>query len=484
MDLEALKIDRGAPSAKRKAPTPGQRGSSGRRSPWFGRLVCLAVVGGLIWLFRAPLMRLIDRWTLPSIQVTEAREPSRGAAGAIRGTAANGYVVAARRAALSADTPGRVVELNVEEGSQVAKGDVVARLFFDEFAAAVERAKADVGVAAAEVTAAESRLAAARVDLDRRQREVGSSRALQQQAEAEQTLAARELERVEPLVAGGFSSQGALDQAIAERDRAVARVASFAAQVEAADAAVAQAEAEIARAQADVATARARVGSAQATLTQAEATLDKTYVRAPFDGIVVLKDAELGEVVSPNSQGGSNARGSICTMVDRDSLEVQVELPESSLSDIEVDKPATVFLDAYPDDPYPGRVDRIWPTANRQKATVEIRVALDRRDDRLRPDMGLRVVFGSSTNAEAEPDRADEPQEPVLLIPSTALIEVDGQRGVFAVEQDRVRFVEVDVAATKGASAAIRNGLRKGQRIAASPPPSLRPGDRVLIEDR
>ena len=480
MDLDALKIDRG-PKNKAgggHAPAP-RRTPARRRSPWFGRLVLLAAVAGLLWLFRAPLLRLVDRWTLPSIQIAQAREPSRGAAGAIRGTAANGYIIAARRAALSADTPGRVVELNVTEGSKVKKGDVVARLFFDEFAAAVERAEADVTVAEAEVAAAESRLAAARVDLSRRQKEVGSSRALRDQATAELTLARRELERVEPLVAGGFSSQGQLDQAIAERDRAQARVASFAAQIETADAAVAQAVAEIARATADVGTAQARVRSANATLSQARATLDKTYVRAPFDGIVVLKDAELGEVVSPNSQGGSNARGSICTMVDRDSLEVQVELPESSLSDIVVGKPATVFLDAYPDTPYPGRVDRIWPTANRQKATVEIRVALDRRDDDLRPDMGLRVVFDAP--GESDPEAAG-PREPVLMIPASALVEIDGNRGVFAVEQDRVRFVEVDVAATKGASAAIRAGLREGQRIAAEPPPELRSGDRVRIQ--
>src|SRR6185436_18598851 len=119
--------------------------------------------------------------------------------------------------------------------------------------------------------------------------------------------------------------------------------------------------------------------------------LDKTDVRAPFDGIVVLKDAEVGEVVSPNVQGGSNARGAVCTMVDFDSLEVQANVPESALSSVLLQAPADVYLDAFPDDRYEGVVDRIWPTADRQKATVEVRVRLVKKDDRLRPEMGVRI---------------------------------------------------------------------------------------------
>ncbi len=119
------------------------------------------------------------------------------------------------------------------------------------------------------------------------------------------------------------------------------------------------------------------MGAAAAARDLAQATLDKTDVRAPFDGIVVLKDAEVGEVVSPNVQGGGNARGAVCTMVDFDSLEVQANVPETTLGRRCVGAPADVFLDAYPDQRLRRHVDRIWPTADRQKATVEVRVQLD-----------------------------------------------------------------------------------------------------------
>jgi len=471
VDLQALKIDRGA---KAKPTRPGRR----PKSPWFGRVVLLAILAGAIWLFRTPAMRWIERFTLPEVQVVEVRPPSRSAAGAVRGTAANGYVVAARRAALSADTPGRIVELNVTEGSSVRKGDIVARLFSDEYAAAVQRADAEVVVARAEVTAAQARQRAADADLLQRNDQRASAEALLDQAKAEQRLAEEDFQRAEALVAQGISSPSVLDNARAERDRAVARVQSTSSLAQAATNAIAQAEVQVEAAAADVATATARITAAEAAASQARATLDKTTVRAPFDGIVVLKDAEIGEVVSPNSQGGSNARGSICTMVDRDSLEVQVDLPESSLSDIVIGAPATVLLDAWPDTPYPGRVDRIWPTANRQKATVEIRVTLDRRDDRLRPDMGVRVVF-QPADADPEANTENNPVEGMFVIPVSALVEADGSRGVYVLEQDTVRFVPVQAGDATGNRVPVTQGLNAGQRVVAAPPDNLRSGDRV-----
>src|SRR5690606_1372654 len=129
-----------------------------------------------------------------------------------------------------------------------------------------------------------------------------------------------------------------------------------------------------------IAVARAQVDVAKAIEEHAAATLDKTFVRAPFDGIVVLKDAEVGEVVSPNSQGGSNARGSVCTMVDFDSLEVQADVPETSLASVRIGAPVAIYLDAFPGRTYPGKVSRIWPTADRQKASIQVRIVFAARD--------------------------------------------------------------------------------------------------------
>ena len=177
----------------------------------------------------------------------------------------------------------------------------------------------------------------------------------------------------------------------------------------------------------------ARVAVNEANRDLARATLDKTEVRAPFDGVVVLKDAEVGEVVSPNSQGG-NSRGSVVTMVDFASLEVQVDMPETSLHAVAVGGAANIYLDAFPEIAYRGRVERIWPTANRQKATVEVRASFLEPDEKLRPEMGVRVVF---TPPEAPPVDPAQDEGELVLIPSSCVVRIDARPGVFELEARR-----------------------------------------------
>jgi len=165
-------------------------------------------------------------------------------------------------------------------------------------------------------------------------------------------------------------------------------------------------------------------------------------------------------------------------MVDRDSLEVQANVPENTLKSVSVGAPADVFLDAFPDDRYPGTVDRIWPTADRQKATVEVRVKLERLDDRLRPEMGVRVVF---RNADEAPTTTEAAASPRILVPSEAIVEIDGASGAFVVERDVVRFTAVQLGETKGGRVSIEAGLRATQRIVLAPPTSLKDGDRVRL---
>ncbi len=462
MDLERLRIDR----------APAQRRTSGRT---LRRVVILALAGLLAFLFRAPLLRGYERVTLPSVSVTEATRTTPGAAAGAAGVSANGYVVAARRAALSADTPGRVVEMNVEEGSVVKKGDVVARLFADEYRASLRRADAQVDLARAEETRLGAELVAARTRLGTLRNNVDAAAARVEEAKARAARAKADYERAQALVTSGAGTQQEADDARTELDRAVAAGNAEEALLVASRGRVAEGEAEISVSEARLAEAAATTKARIATRDEAQAILDKTEVKAPFDGIVVLKDAEVGEVVSPNAQGG-NSRGAVVTMVDFASLEAQVELPERSLAQVAKGARARVFLDAYPERGYEGIVDRIWPTANRQKGTVEMRVKLDAPDDKLRPEMGVRVVFLDPSVAAA-----DAPQEALVLVPESAVAHADGKTGVFELDRDVARWRAVVLGERRGSRMVVKEGLLGGERLVDAPPPDLEDGARVRV---
>lgn len=464
MDLQSLKIER---------PTPGARRP--RRSPWPLRVVVLGGLAGAGWLFGPALLGAADRLRLPTVRTFVVTAATPAASAAVRGTAANGYVVAARRAALSSDVPGRIVELAVREGSVVKKGDIVARLFADEFRAALQRAEADLDAAGAAVARAKAARLASAADLEQ-------ALASQQNADAQDAvnaalLAFAEQERVRTaeLARTEAGAQRDADRARSEAEAAAARRRASQASLAASASTAEVARQRLAVATGDVAVAEAQLASAAASRDLAKATLDKTDVRAPFDGIVVLKDAEVGEVVSPNVQGGNNARGAVCTMVDFDSLEVQANVPETTLASVRLGAPADVFLDAYPDERYAGTVDRIWPTADRQKATIEVRVKLERRDERLRPEMGVRIVFRAADAPEPDSSAA----KAAMLVPEEALVTIDGVIGAFVLERDTVRFSSVTAGERRNGRIAVQAGLSPNQRIVLAPPASLKSGDRV-----
>lgn len=467
-DLSALKIDR---SQHKRA---GKRRRTNR--PWLWPSIGLFLIAGVVWLFYRPITGFIDRIRLPSVRVVQVVESHPAAVGAVEGTAANGYIVAARRAALSADTPGRIVEINVTEGSVVNRNDVVARLYFKEYEAALQRAIADHEATAAELTRSQAALSGAKSGVTRIERQEQEAAAQVDEALAAEKLARLRFERTTKLHERGVASQDALDAAQADFDSQAARLQSARARLEAAKADVADSHHQQQVAEATVKAAEARQAVAAAAVAEARAKLDKTYVRAPFDGIVVLKDAEVGEVVSPNSQGGSNARGSVCTMVDFASLEVQADVPETSISSVVIGSPAQIFLDAFPDRVYRGKVSRIWPTANRQKATIEVRVAFLDRDKDLRPDMGVRVVFvppGADTQTEMTKPKAQ------ILVPIEAIVQLDGKTGVFVLERDLVHFQPVALGERRAGQVHVARGLTPGQRIVVDPPKDLHNGGRV-----
>lgn len=473
MDLQQLQIDRQqrAPSARR------------RNNPWLVRGIAAAVVAAAAWLFGPAVLQFSDRLRLPLVRTAIVRPAAAAAAAAVTGTAANGYVVAARRAALSSDVPGRIVAMHVEEGSVVQRGFVVAQLYAEEYRAALVRATADVAVAAATVARARLSCATAAAEEQQQREQEAAQRALVAEATVQATFAAAERARAADLLAKGIGSARDVERASSEADAAAARLQSVDAALRAATAQLATTTARARVADGDLELAKAQEAAAAAAVQQAQVTLDKTDVRAPFDGIVVLKDAEVGEVVSPNVQGGGNARGAVCTMVDFGSLEVQANVAETTLGAVRIGGAADVFLDALPDRRLRGRVDRIWPVADRQKATVEVRIELLDRPAELRPDMGVRVVF-LPTDAAATPAPTDAPAAvAALLVAESALVEVAGRTGAFVVERDTVRFVEVRVLERKGGRAAIDQGLRPGQVLVLDPPPTLADGNRVRIAD-
>ncbi len=465
MDLQPLQIDR----SKQRSPA--------RRGRW---LVPTLVGGALVFLlvlFRRPLLERVDRLRLPEVRVIQVSLSSPLASSALQGTAANGYIVARTRAALSADTPGRIVEMNVSEGQVVKRGFVVARLFADEYRALFERAEADLALARQAVVSAQAAREVAGGGRAQAEARLHAAEADVRDAQAALAWAELELQRARDLLADGIASQARVDEMGAQRERAQARQQSLEATLAAAQADRRSAELELALAASRVGEAEALVAVKNAERDQARATLDKTEVRAPFDGVVVLKDAEVGEVVSPNAVG-SQSRGSVVTMVDFATLEVQVEVPETNLAAVVLGAPARIFLDAYPEHAYAGEVLRIWPTANRQKATVEVRVGFAEPDERLRPEMGARVVFTAGAAAEAVP--AAEIAA-ALLLPRSAVVSIEGQAHVFVLERDVARQRAVVLGGERSGRVIVERGLTSGERVVDAPPDSLRDGERVRV---
>ncbi|MEQ1633009.1 MAG: biotin/lipoyl-binding protein, partial [Planctomycetota bacterium] len=306
MDLQQLKIER-TPS-----PTRARR----RNNPWILRGIAAVGIAAVAWLFLPSVLQFRDRIQLQEVKVLVVRAPAAAAAAAISGTTANGYVVAARRAALSSDVPGRIVEMLVTEGSVVKKGDIVAKLYSDEFAAALERSRAEAEVAASNVVRSKAAQEAATAEEIQSRDTVTSQEQQLAESKAQQEFTSADLARAEDLLQQNIGSPRDVDRARSESDAAIARVHSFEAVLRRAKSAATSALMRVQVAAADQQVAEAQLQAARAAQQGAQATLDKTNVRAPFDGVVVLKDAEVGEVVSPNSQGGSNARGAVCTMVD------------------------------------------------------------------------------------------------------------------------------------------------------------------------
>ncbi|MBU6398844.1 MAG: efflux RND transporter periplasmic adaptor subunit [Verrucomicrobia bacterium] len=328
---------------------------------------------------------------------------------------ASGYVTARREATVSSKVTGKVVEVLIEEGMRVKDGQVLARL--------------DSSNVETNLRLAQAQLASARSALE-------ETKSLLRQADLE-------YRRIRSLATSQIASASDLDKAEAD-------FKSLAARLE--------------RQQADVAVAERQVGVYQQDL-------DDTVIRAPFTGVVVSKNAQPGEMISPISAGGGFTRTGICTVVDMDSLEIEIDVNESYINRVQVGQPVEATLDAYPDWKIPAKVIAIIPTADRQKATVKVRVGFERLDPRLLPDMSVKVAF--ETAAGATGGRRG------LMIPRGAVHRQDGRDVVFVVNDGRVERRAVTLGASTQDETSVVAGLSAGERIVVDGPENLADGERV-----
>jgi len=357
----------------------------------------------------------------PEAQVKVATaEPVGAAANSASVLDATGYVVARREATVSAKITGKVRDVRIEEGQHVEAGQVLATL--DDV-----DARAALDVVNAQLVATRSQSDEIRTNLGNAEREYAR----------QQTLADRKLTSVQ-----------ALDSA---RTLAEALRARLAAQLDA-----------------------EKVASEQ--LAQARVQLDNTIIRAPFSGVVTVKAAQPGEIVSPLSAGGGFTRTGIGTIVDMDSLEIEVDVNESYINRVQAGQRVEAVLNAYPDWKIPASVIAIIPTADRAKATVKVRIALGQKDARIVPEMGVRVSFLE----DAKPtDPAASAR--TVLVPLAALRQDGAQDIVFVVRDGVVRRRAVNVGASVGASREIRAGINAGDLVVIDGPADLADGAKVRI---
>jgi len=329
---------------------------------------------------------------------------------------ASGYVTARRASTVSAKTTGKVVEVLVEEGMKVKEGQILAKL--DD-----SNGTTGLRLAQAQLESAKSALAETRARL--------------KQAELE-------FRRVTELVKTKIAAQADLDRAEADAKAL---------------------EARLAQQEKDVVVAERQVASWQQQL-------EDTIIRAPFAGIVTSKDAQPGEMVSPISAGGGFTRTGICTIVDMDSLEIEIDVNESYINRVQSGQPVEATLDAYPAWKIPCKVIAIIPTADRQKSTVKVRVGFDQLDLRILPEMSVKVAFRETGGDKAAASQA-------VTVPKSAIQQQDGRDVVWVVQDGRVERRAVSVSLTVGEETILSAGVSAGEKIVANAPPGLVNGAKV-----
>lgn len=396
-DLHGLKIDKSAASGV------STRRRRVKRWIWSGAALVVLVVAAGLYLTRPVAVESVTVSQLyPSQTFTILN--------------ASGYVVAQRKAAVAAQTTGRLEWLGVEEGSRIVTGQLLARLENREAAAA----------------------------LDQRRANLAAIRAARGEAEAELRDAERADRRMRELLAQGFVSQ-------AEADSTAARLA---------------------RAEAATAAATANIGVAEAAMRGAQVAYDNTFIRAPFDAVVLTKAADLGDIVTPLG-AAVNSKSAVVTIADLSSLRVEADVSESNLSRIRPGQPCEIVLDAIPDARFAGELLTIVPTADRSKATVMVKVRFTRLDPRILPEMSARVAILERPVSSGE-------EAPKTAIPPAAVRSEGDRQLVFRIVENRVRAVPVVLGAAIGDQVEVVSGVNAGDKLVLRPLERMRDGCRIV----
>ena len=333
---------------------------------------------------------------------------------------ASGYVVAQRKAAVAAKTTGQLEWLGVEEGSRVHSGQIMARLENRDVTASRNQAAAN--------------LATARANVD--------------QARAELVDAEKAFKRMKELLAGGIVAQSDYDSAEARLNRDKASLAGM----------------------------NSAVRAAEASLAGAEVALEYTLIRAPFDAVVLTKNADIGDIITPIG-AAANAKAAVVTIADLGSLQVEADVSESNLGKVRPAQPCEIQLDALPDNRFRGELHTIVPTADRSKASVMVKVRFIDHDPRILPEMSAKVAF-----LERPVTRAEE--RPKIAVTPAALAERDGRKLLFVIKDGKVKGIPVTVGARIGDLVEVTSGVKAGETVVVRPLEKLRDGMKVKLAEK
>src|SRR5271163_2462755 len=359
------------------------------------------------------------RNTKPIVDVATASKAEVGGRAALLN--ASGYVTPRRRATIAAKITGRVTSVHFDEGTHVQEGQLLATLDDSDVQRQLESAKADRDTSQAAIADFQVQLKNAELELARAQK----------------------------LQAAGVQTQEALDNAVMAADSLRAKIAL----------------------------AKQQVLGSVARIAEAQQAVDNTIIRAPFAGIVVSKDAQVGEIISPISAGGGFTRTGIATIVDMNSNEIEVDVDEAYIARVVPEQKVTAVLDAYPDWQIPSKVRTVIPTADRQKATVKVRISFIKLDPKILPDMGVKVTFLGD-----EPKKQAGAVEPAATVPTAALRDDNGSKIVYVVKDNRLERRAVKPGNVRGSDTEIFAGVTPGDMVVTKGPPDLRDGESIQLK--
>ncbi|HEV8724323.1 MAG TPA: efflux RND transporter periplasmic adaptor subunit [Candidatus Binatia bacterium] len=392
-DLSSLRIDRSSSA-----------GSSQRNSRKIRKIIVWAIVVAAV----VATAVLLKNWFNPGVEVQLATASLTSPSQANAVLTASGYVVARRKAAVASKGTGTLVYLAVEEGDQVKKGQVIARLDDSDVMASLQRARENLRV-----------------------------------AEADLYDAKKNAERMRILLRQGMIAQAEYDVSEARYKRVVATI-----------------------------------DAAKFGVREAQVAVDNTRIVAPFDGTVLKKNADVGEIVAPLA-GAASSKAAVVTIADMSSLEVDADVSEANITRVASQQNCEIALDAYPQQRYPGYVSNIVPTADRAKATVMVKIKFKAYDQRVLPEMGAKITFlapGSSSDGTNV--------KPVLTVPAAAMATRDGRQVVFQIKDERAVEIPVTTGKKLAGLIEITRGLKEGDKVISKADDQIKAGAKVFVKGK